>query len=356
MPDIPKNLLSFNHLRRLNNMDLPRTPTPHILLTGAGFTHNFGAPLASGMWSLIFNHPSVRSVNKIKKLLRRNFDYESVYHEVTSGKRYDNEERSAINSAVLEAYEFIDATVRDWTYDTGSPYPVDRNQLQDMISRFAGKRNECGFLFTLNQDLFMERHYYGNLKPKPVVPGVKPPKDVEWFSSHFLQPINETMYSPLPRPEEIDQVVKTDLQSAELCYVKLHGSHGWQSHDGSPNIVIGGGKEEQISKEPLLSCYRSIFETVLNQPNCCLLVIGYGFGDPHVNNMINKAISKKELRLIIVCPKNPEEFQKHMTNQKYGPQIWEGLEGYFPYSLLQLYPVGKGQTEAAKRLLETLFG
>ena len=40
-----------------------------ILLTGAGFTKNFGGFLANEMWSKIHNHPMVQSKPKLKQLL-----------------------------------------------------------------------------------------------------------------------------------------------------------------------------------------------------------------------------------------------------------------------------------------------
>ena len=42
-------------------------------------------------------------------------------------------------------------------------------------------------------------------------------------------------------------------------------------------MVVGGGKEERIAKEPLLKWYLDLFREVLTGPECNLLVIGYGF-------------------------------------------------------------------------------
>ncbi|MDV2504481.1 MAG: SIR2 family protein [bacterium] len=337
-------------------MDLPQTPTSNILLTGAGFTHNFGVPLAEGMWSLLFNHPSIKSLNKVKKLLRRDFDYESVYHEVMSGKKYSEEERSAINIAILAAYETIDATVRDWTFTSDAPYPVNIYEIQRLIDSFAGENRECGFFFTLNQDLFIERHYSsGGLGTMPVLPGIQAPREARWFTANFRQQLDSSMYVTLPGPDIFEEKAMGSLRNARFCYVKLHGSYGWRSHNGTFQIVIGGGKEQWIAKEPLLKWNFSLFKRVLSQPGRRLVVIGYGFRDPHVNDIITKAIKKNGLRLLILCPTNPAEFRKQLMNQKYGNQLWEGLEGYFPYSLLQLYPGDQSKTEEAKMLREAIF-
>ncbi len=49
-----------------------------ILLTGAGFTKNFGGFLASEMWAQIFNSYHIKPHKKLGEILRRDFDYESV--------------------------------------------------------------------------------------------------------------------------------------------------------------------------------------------------------------------------------------------------------------------------------------
>ncbi|KAF5421924.1 MAG: hypothetical protein C5S44_05655 [Candidatus Methanocomedens sp.] len=48
-----------------NNMNIQSSK--HVLLTGAGFTKNFGTPLASEMWAEIFNHKKIQAQPKIKE-------------------------------------------------------------------------------------------------------------------------------------------------------------------------------------------------------------------------------------------------------------------------------------------------
>lgn len=38
-----------------------------ILLTGAGFTKNFGGPLAKELWSIIFNNPSLDQAPDVRQ-------------------------------------------------------------------------------------------------------------------------------------------------------------------------------------------------------------------------------------------------------------------------------------------------
>jgi|GEM_PF-4213484 len=60
-----------------------------ILLTGAGFTRDFGGYLADEMWSIIFNHPAIQQREALRKFLldpRYDFNFELLYHLVLSNR------------------------------------------------------------------------------------------------------------------------------------------------------------------------------------------------------------------------------------------------------------------------------
>ena len=128
----------------------------NILLTGAGFTKNFGGLLAKEMWSKIFNNSRLHS--QLKPLLLQDFDYESIYHKVLTGE-YSREEKDSINDVMFEAYKILDDICREWTFRNDVPYPVNIYGVNKFIELFAGSRGEKGLFFTLNQDLFIERHF-----------------------------------------------------------------------------------------------------------------------------------------------------------------------------------------------------
>ena len=173
-----------------------------ILLTGAGFTHNFGAPLSKGMWSSIFNHAQVQINSRLKSLLLRDVDFESVYHSITEGK-YNESEKLAINVAVADAYEKLDSIVKDWGFRSGSPHPVNIYKVQELIDLFS-KVNKKSFFFTLNQDLFIERHYYNG--QRPIIPGIQHKQ--EWFSTLLKWPLRRGDYSRVPTREFVEDKIK----------------------------------------------------------------------------------------------------------------------------------------------------
>jgi len=84
-----------------------------------------------------------------------------------------------------------------------------------------------------------------------------------------------------------------------FIYIKLHGSVNWQSHEGGDCLVIGTRKSEQIKNEPILGQYFDAFKKTLYRPDCRLLVIGYGFGDAHINEVICKAIVDFRIKVFV---------------------------------------------------------
>src|SRR5215467_12139898 len=84
-----------------------------VLLTGAGFTANFGGFLASEMWSRLFNHQEIQRYPSLVHRLKHDFAFEAVYHQVMYGTESTLEERHAMQTAVLDAYTQLDDAIRD---------------------------------------------------------------------------------------------------------------------------------------------------------------------------------------------------------------------------------------------------
>ena len=74
---------------------------PYIILTGAGFTHNFGGYLACKMWEVIFGHPEVQKRHPVKDALLKNTNFESVHHEIMTSGSFDEEDKRSIGRAVI---------------------------------------------------------------------------------------------------------------------------------------------------------------------------------------------------------------------------------------------------------------
>jgi hypothetical protein len=324
--------------------------TKYILFTGAGFTHNFGAPLARNMWCWIFNHPKVQQEHEIKELMLREYDYESVYDTVINSD-YNVQEKEAISIAVKDTYDRLDMIIRDWSFRTGAPYPVNIYKLQNLIDLFS-KKNKKGFIFTVNQDLLLERHYYNG--DRPVIPGIQPKQS--WFSSIFREAVKGQSYVELPSKEDLERKKDVILDENRFFYIKMHGSQNWQSKTRPNQMVIGRGKKKQIEEEPLLGWYFELFKEALLKNDVQILFIGYGFGDEHINEIIAKAVLEYSLGIHIICPSDVESFHIEILKKKSGAGIWKGLSGYYPQTLSQMFPADQSETQEYKDLRRQFFG
>ncbi len=300
----------------------------HVLLTGSGFTKDFGGFLANEMWSWIFNYLDDNDYLNLKKLLRNenDFDYESIYYKIIDGD-FTDKDRKAITNAVRGAYRNLDDKIL--AYKRGDQ-TVSISGVNKFIERFAGHYKTKGFLFTLNQDLFIERYCRpSNYKPITLGAAHKP--------NHSERALEESDYVNLPN--SIDEINDNRMVSIDFLYVKLHGSYHWKSHDGSDKMVIGMDKEKQIQEEPLLNYYFDCFKEVLSKNDVKLFVIGYGFGDKHINKVIADSVQNNNLKLYVLNPSNPKKFKDDLYREKpHGDRIWNGFACYYPYSLAEVFP------------------
>ena len=335
----------------MTRVALPYTCSNRVLLTGAGFTHNFGGLLAKDMWAEIFNNRRLQENTQLRKLLLDQFDFESAYFDVMTKAEWAESDKKILTDAVCRAYEGLDEVVCSWSFQKDATHPVNDYELRKLISRF-GEAGQPGFFFTLNQDLFMERMYVGN--EKPMRPGVT--SNPHWFKDHHHKsPLTIDDLSQLPTQEKLEEEKGALFTESNFFYIKLHGSHDWTDSEGNRRMVIGRDKDNQINREPLLREYLSAFKNVLCQGQCHLLVIGYGFGDNHINCIIADAAKEKDLKLYVLSPTSIADFSESMiTGNKR--TIYDSLAGYFPYDLLTLFPADQSDTPYIRNLNEQFFG
>jgi len=307
-----------------------------ILLTGAGFSHNFGAPLANEVWVYIFNHPEIREHKKIKKTLRKHFDFEYVYELIKNDNKFSPEAKQAILKTMSDVCLTIDKKLRVFSY-------ISQEALMMLINKFSGTKGDPGYIFTLNWDLLIERHYcglqYNENLIRPILPGIN-------FSpaSYFMKGRNdkkEITYIDLEDQNEVVKVAEKDKNAADFMYIKLHGSQDWIKGTDSQCLVIGTNKKETIKDNPILKWNNDLFESVLSSGNVDLLIIGYSFQDKHINKTIAQA-TPTGLSIHVIDPKKPEIFKNHMlkknTQDRYKLTIYNSLVGYYPYKLDDFFP------------------
>lgn len=314
-----------------------------ILLTGAGFSANFGGFLAREMWSWIFNNPQLNDAGNIKFRLKDrrvedSFDFEKVYSEVfDSTSAFSASEISIFREVVNEAYFSMDDVIQS-SWDSLPIHPSDlRRFLDNLVTGVDGQKGIC---FTLNQDLVMEKRFNW----QPLGPTTMIYKGS--FGNLNAEDLNSHAPKVLPTRDELEIYKSQSLP--DFRYVKLHGSLRWVSQEGEDHKVIGINKINIIAKIPLLNWYFDLFKEAISTGNTKLLIIGYSFRDPHINNLLADACENKGLKLFIISPSDPEEFSNDLLYRgqgilkaadMVGSKIWKGVEGYFPYKLSKIFPL-----------------
>jgi hypothetical protein len=303
-----------------------------VLLTGAGFTKPFGGYLASEMWAAILNQPEVQDSPKLLDEMRACLNYETVYANIQA--QGTEQDKQGLSAAIRNAFKQMDDDIR--TYK-----PKSRGGgCCELVTRIVQEKAPT-FIFTLNQDMFFERCHSG--RKITVFPGV--PEHLDQFNEYADDSSKFSLR--LPSAEELESR-KIDFYKdgfAQIAYVKLHGSQGWLSYDGSNAMVIGTEKASVIEKEPLLKWYFSLFEEVINRTDTRLLVVGYGFRDDHINLCIVNAI-KKGLKLHVISPQLPQDFKDQFKipdggdydrQVPLGDELWAGLTQYWPATLPEFF-------------------
>jgi hypothetical protein len=311
-----------------------------ILLTGAGFSYDWGGFLRDKMWAEIFNDRWLRDKypNIIDHASKRNdVDYETVYYEIHECPSFNSAEREAIVKVFLKAYKDLDDSIRNAKYRNDTPRNV-----RDLLQQFINMNG--GLFFTLNQDLLIER-YFMDLIHIPffnVGNQISGLRDWEFSSKYEFEvpkrPENEEPLNVAPR---------------KLHYIKLHGSFNWKSSersDGKRIMVIGHKKEFQIANEPLLKQYLKTFEEELSKGGVRLLIVGYSFQDEH----INKIISQSNLELHIMNPLPREDF---INQRRYLAELNEKIKNafYHPYSLLKVFPSNEKESAEWREIKNSFF-
>jgi hypothetical protein len=319
-----------------------------LILTGAGFTHNFGGFLSKEMWAEIFNSPLIQGNQKLRQLLQDNEDYEYIYSEVLSKDTFTEGEKFLIKEVVESAYKNLDDVIKGWVFNSDNPNSFNIYGLGEFLNLFMGRGEEKGLFFTLNQDLIMERR---NGYRCPGVPAFQQ----EFYSLNSAE-LKKEGFVQLPGVEDALKMASKDIRNhSGLIYIKLHGSYGWKASDGSNQMVIGKNKTELINREPILNYYFNIFQDVIKEGNKNLLIIGYGFRDQHINNVILDGVKNHNLKIYIIDVNSFHDLKSNMENGHfYATPLLEGVGGYFPYSFRQIFPPDQSKTVSLANIVKIL--
>ena len=267
----------------------------HYLLTGAGFSRNWGGWLANEVFEYLLGVPEIIADEHLQKALWSHKDrggFEVTMEELRSAaSRSRNQPHLDILERALQRM-FGDMD-KGFQAQRGTPFQFEFLRGDNLVRQFLSRFDA---IFTLNQDILLERQYFNegmallnHLKWDGwAIPGMKPEAGLRAPSSEEVP-----TYTPSG-----DFNTSARIQP----FLKLHGSANWRDQDGRLIIALGGNKTGAIRASDVLTKQFNYFRTSVSQRGCRLMIIGYGFQDQHVNQLLLDAATNSGLRLFIIDP------------------------------------------------------
>jgi len=299
------------------------------LLTGAGFSFNWGGRLAKEVNTSIAMR--VQNDPYLTDLLHRSPNFEEALTELQNAcaisiRPATAEQLGKLESAIVDLFAEMNKHLADATF---SFHNEGGWTIPEFLALFDA-------IFTLNQDLLLEKHY---LIPPPI--GLSLVSGGRWDLG-VLPGMDEMPNPAVTAGRPYDALLaqrrpsgsprNTLIGSRHQPYYKLHGSMNWQDPNGGHLLVMGGNKPTTMQRHPILMWYADKFVEMLSRPNTRLMVIGYGFRDNHINQLIHDAWLKggQTLSMFIVHPDGREILRKINPTSRPGNIYFPGLLEQIP--------------------------
>jgi hypothetical protein len=271
----------------------------HVLLTGAGFSRNWGGWLATEAFEYLLGAPEIN--DQLRSLLWQDNIAGNGFEDTLARLQEANDKTpTTVTAALLDA---LMAALVGMFNKMGLSFMSQHFEFQAQpdinytVAKFLTRFDE---IYTLNQDTLLEYHYLnGNIAIHSnnrfgagwQIPGMRaatPPGPV-FGSVHD----RIAKLSPLPKAD-------FGVARSSQPYFKLHGSANWNSPTGRI-LIMGGNKASSIDRYEVLAWYHQLFRDRLKSPNTKLMVIGYSFSDKHINEAIIQGLAAG-MKLFIIDP------------------------------------------------------
>jgi hypothetical protein len=233
---------------------------PHYLLTGAGFSRNWGGWLANEAFEYLLGAPEIddylRRILWRAKLWGQGFEgaLSIVQDAYTSNKSDETKQNlDKLTRAVIGMFNAMQAAFNKLDYRESDL------RLQRFLSLFDA-------IFTLNQDTLLETLYAGPVRWSK-----------RWYGSYlpYMKFIEEpaqphTFMLRHPMMQDSEFITRENDQPI----YKLHGSYNWFAEPhGERLVVMGGNKTASIDTFRVAAQYQDEFQAMLSQPDTQLMVI-----------------------------------------------------------------------------------
>jgi SIR2-like domain len=173
-------------------------------------------------------------------------------------------------------------------------------------------------IFTLNQDLLLERHYLND----NVMLGNHPRGRWNGWQIVGMQRRHATNAAGFIVPGEANLGIwvpapKAVIEPRYQPYIKLQGSSNWRDATDARIWVMGTNKRATLSHFSFLTELHEFFRQSLTAGPTRLMVIGYSFNDEHINQMILSAADRGQLELFVIDPLGIGVLDKNASHPIY---------------------------------------
>jgi hypothetical protein len=321
----------------------------HYLLTGAGFSYNWGGWLAGEAFEYLLGAPE--TTPELRALLWANKESGGGFEDAlaTLEKEYADhgrpETQRQLNDLIAGIVGMLNGMSNSMERRDFEPHNNFQGSITELLLKFDA-------LFTLNQDTLLEYHYAQNVMLRSQgryqgleLPGTAPagPAPVAFDQRHqhtaMRFPVGERFtVSPQHQP-----------------YFKMHGSRNYvNGPTGNRIIIMGGNKAESIPRIPLLQWYLDEFTRRISAGGAKLMVIGYSFSDKHINDAIAAGVDNG-LKLFIIDPAGVDVIDKRRlpmltkTVDPYVTKVGPAIIGASRRPLLQTFNQDKVEWDKVMR-------
>ncbi len=318
-----------------------------FLFLGAGFAYNFGLPLAKEIWGKIFNSNLLKEYPQIEYILKREHNYENIYFKIVNSNLFEKTPdlqqyfKELINTIYYEMDLDLITFLRSENHNN-----IDLFRLMKFINRFKTNKLNPGVIFSINQDLFIERFYMNGSSSnfeELIIPFV----DSQWNQHNedislvpFISKSNTSNigvnHTALLNPTLINNQIKKNNDN-KFLYIKLHGSFDWRYKENEDVMIIGVNKLQLIKKYKVLNENFNMFQKTIQHKNnkIKILIIGYSFNDQHINDILKN--SKADL--YVIDPQEPRDFYNKMVEFQNKRKIWQNnIKKYYCCTLEDIFP------------------
>ena len=304
--DIKKQVEDLK-IQQLYNTFLKKHFKNIVVLTGAGSSMDSGGKSMFGLWKEC--REKIESIYKstlcnIKlKEIARNKDIEAFISYITLKEKTENEQGNTSN--LKEKHQELEKKIRELCTLT---LQKDKAPHIDFLNKITARKNNDSRvqIFTTNYDTLFEQA--ANEAGFVIIDGFSFTQPREFSGRWFELDIINREKTRLKQEESFISKV--------FHLYKLHGSLTWKRENNgkiiqekepdNPLMIYPSSEKYESSYEQPYFEMMSRFQQALRKEETLLIVIGFGFGDKHIRNVVLEAVNQNPSFQLLIVNYNEE--------------------------------------------------